>query len=426
MPLDKFDIKIQEAAKQYEPEFGEEAWAKMEKLLDVHLPQKEDDKKRFAWLFLLLFIVIGILLVIVKPWIIEGRGLIYPKGNIIVALANVIDAGVKNPNDLTENIIAKTKPSKNNPSLKITSDGKTSFLVMSGINNSKVSEAIQEPAGIKIAEEKVMVGDRDVVTEDNNIEPLQAINPGDTSQMVSNDKKLLNKKIGKGVVPDSSDKTGVIAVSKAKNNSAKSKRKFNNSFVLNFSAGPDVSAVRPANIGKINAVYGAGVGYNIGKRWSLRTGFYVTRKAYTAETSDYHPPTRFWSYYPNLEYIDADCKIYEVPLIVNFNFGQTPRHFWFGSAGVSSYFMKKEKYNYFPKDPTVPYLDNSYTVNNKNKHFLSSLRLSGGYATKLNNNVSIVAEPYINLPLSGVGFGKVKLYSAGVLFTLSVKPFAKK
>jgi hypothetical protein len=33
-----------------------------------------------------------------------------------------------------------------------------------------------------------------------------------------------------------------------------------------------------------------------------------------------------------------------------------------------------------------------------------------------------MAEPYVKIPLTGVGFGKVKLASAGVLFSVGIHP----
>ncbi|MEJ0103665.1 MAG: hypothetical protein WDO19_14420 [Bacteroidota bacterium] len=45
---------------------------------------------------------------------------------------------------------------------------------------------------------------------------------------------------------------------------------------------------------------------------------------------------------------------------------------------------------------------------------------------RLSNKLSLIAEPYIKIPMEGIGFGSIKLNSAGVLFTLSVKPFARK
>jgi len=39
---EEINKKIKEAADQYHPAYDEEAWGKMEKLLDKHLPQKKD------------------------------------------------------------------------------------------------------------------------------------------------------------------------------------------------------------------------------------------------------------------------------------------------------------------------------------------------------------------------------------------------
>ena len=35
-------------------------------------------------------------------------------------------------------------------------------------------------------------------------------------------------------------------------------------------------------------------------------------------------------------------------------------------------------------------------------------------------------EPYVKLPLTGIGYGKVKLNSGGILFSIGIKPFAAK
>lgn len=431
MPLDNLDIKIKEAAKNFKPEFGEEAWLKMEELLDVHMPQKDNDRKRIAWLFLLLFTVTAFLLVIIKTWSTERKALSYPKGDIITALTNKIDGA-------STNLTIKRKLPENNSTSKNTASSintpaeKPSFSENTFAQNKKIKKIINDHSALNmILQTPAAKGEN---TVENNVETGknnqtdQSSKSQDVAQVITKDEKEINKNnsITKNSAPDSSEKHENVTASKTKNNSSKNKNNFRNSFALNFSAGPDISAVDMKNIGKVNPLYGAGIGYAVGKNWTLKAGFYVTRKAYKSEASDYHPPSDFWSYYPKLEYIDADCKVYEVPLIVSYNFGRTSTRAWFVSGGISSYFMKREKYNFFSKDPSVQYLYNSYTISNKNNHYFSSLRLSGGYARKINNTVSVIAEPYLNLPLEGIGYGKVKLYSAGVLFTLSVKPFAKK
>ena len=66
-----------------------------------------------------------------------------------------------------------------------------------------------------------------------------------------------------------------------------------------------------------------------------------------------------------------------------------------------------------------------WTVTNQNKHYFSVVDISAGYEHSINKRFSIIAEPYVKLPLSGIGIGKIKLNSAGVLFTAAIKPFLK-
>jgi hypothetical protein len=87
--------------------------------------------------------------------------------------------------------------------------------------------------------------------------------------------------------------------------------------------------------------------------------------------------------------------------------------------------MKKENYEYYFKTPAGQIYDKDWSVSNKNKHLFSVLSISGGYQYSFNKQFSIVAEPYINLPLTGIGSGKVKLNSGGILFTIKAKPFLK-
>ncbi len=49
MLFDNFDKKIKEAAEQHHPAYDENAWRKMENLLDQHLPQATRQAKIFSF-----------------------------------------------------------------------------------------------------------------------------------------------------------------------------------------------------------------------------------------------------------------------------------------------------------------------------------------------------------------------------------------
>jgi len=435
MKPDKLDIKIQDAAAQNEPAYNEQAWSSMEKLLDKEMPQKKKEKRRILWIFLLLFIVAGSLLLLNPSGKRITEKVILAKTNSTSKTTNTLDStsvGASNTTikEANQDTIQPLQPSvpgiinQQSFSEESIQNSKTRTIK----NDKTTGENVVAIYNQNNSTENKTVIDNQIINQDKNGKTKQPDNTQNATETIKKDSVEGNKNesVDENKKSDSLIKENDKGTSHKKNVTLENRNKFMNSFAINFSAGPDVSAVNIDDIGKINPVFGAGMSYNISKRWTLRTGFYVEKKVYDTKAANYHPPSGFWNNYPDLNYIDANCKVYEVPLIINYNFSQASSHFWFVSAGISSYFMKKEKYYYTPKDPSIQYPYDSYTVNNKNQHYFSSARLSGGYERKFSNTISIIAEPYINLPLAGVGFGKVKLYSAGILFTLGIKPFAKK
>lgn len=197
--------------------------------------------------------------------------------------------------------------------------------------------------------------------------------------------------------------------------------KFSNNFGLTVSVGPDMSFVKLNNTGKTTLTYGAGLSYDLTKRFTARAGFYVSKKIYQATPGQYHN-----SIYRNLTSVDANCKVFEIPISLIYNFGLRNKHNWFGAVGLYSFIMKKEDYVYNYKTATGQTYTYNNSISNENKHFLSVLNLSGGYKYQFSGRFSLQAEPYLQVPLSGVGLGKIKLNSAGVLFTATYKPFKKK
>ena len=155
---------------------------------------------------------------------------------------------------------------------------------------------------------------------------------------------------------------------KTTNKIQKKSGKKTNSFFITLSLAPDISGTGVIdNPGTMKITSGAGMGYAFNK-FTLRTGFYSARKIYTASPNDYHPPASFWNYYPNLKSIDADCKVYEIPLLLSYNFGNSTKQNWSATAGLSSYLMKRETYHYTYKNQWGQPQYKSWTIYNKNKH----------------------------------------------------------
>jgi hypothetical protein len=89
--------------------------------------------------------------------------------------------------------------------------------------------------------------------------------------------------------------------------------------------------------------------------------------------------------------------------------------------------MKRETYDYYYKwNASGPIVHRERTIRNANQHYFSVATVSAGYQRALGKKISLIAEPYLKMPLTGIGFGKVKLNSAGVLISVAFKPFVPK
>ena len=102
MQDEEIDIRIKEAAEQHHPSYDDKSWAKMELLLDKHLPIKKSRKRWLFFLFLFLLLDASILLLVVKSWK-KGSAVIVDKNsNSSTVIANNKDHAVKDGEDLNK------------------------------------------------------------------------------------------------------------------------------------------------------------------------------------------------------------------------------------------------------------------------------------------------------------------------------------
>jgi anaerobic selenocysteine-containing dehydrogenase len=115
--------------------------------------------------------------------------------------------------------------------------------------------------------------------------------------------------------------------------------------------------------------------------------------------------------------------VYEIPVTLQYNWLIKPKTNYYAAAGLSSYIMKKEKYDYTFVANNVQYnYPYDYT---KNSHLLASLQLSLGIEKQMGRKFSVQAAPVVNIPLHGVGEGSVKIFTTGLQVSLKYLPFGK-
>ena len=188
-------------------------------------------------------------------------------------------------------------------------------------------------------------------------------------------------------------------------------------FFVGVVAAPDVSTVKFANVRAPHLNVGLTLEYRLGQRWRVATGVQRAAKDYAARRQDYDWGYSSRAYTRDFTWVDGSCTILDVPLNLRYDAVVAPHYRVFGTVGLSSFFMQRERYAYAYYDnvtnaPAV--WERSYV--NANQHLFSVLNLSAGYEYGLGTHWRLQAEPYVKVPLAGVGAGKVKLLSAGLYF----------
>ena len=92
----------------------------------------------------------------------------------------------------------------------------------------------------------------------------------------------------------------------------------------------------------------------------------------------------------------------------------------FAASSISSFWMLREVYDYRYGDGYMPPANarRNWTGRNKHRHLFSVLQLGMGYETPLSKKLYFQVEPFVQVPLGQIGFGKVDLTSFGTHFTL--------
>ena len=200
----------------------------------------------------------------------------------------------------------------------------------------------------------------------------------------------------------------------------KTKSKNEKAINIGLTAGLDWSTVKFTHGESAGYNLGLMGGYQFSSHWSVYTGLIYTKKNYELNGSDYHPPKHYWTQYVDLENVEGYCRMWEVPLLARYTFNPGSKTAFFASTGISSYFMKKQQYNYSYKTMGVPGTA-AWANDSSFNHIFSILHLSAGFEKRLGKHMNWQIEPYAKIPLGGVGFGNIRLSSFGVNLTVQYK-----
>lgn len=184
-----------------------------------------------------------------------------------------------------------------------------------------------------------------------------------------------------------------------------------------------LTVLAASNVNGVGSFQQSEFGANLGltfsagyKRFTLTTGAIYAKTPYATDFSNYHIKYQFTT---NPTTVNADCRVLDIPINLDYQvYGNFKNKFSVG-AGLSSYLMLKEVYTYTYASYPAGYVPDGYSTTNRNKHYFGVLNFDVLYQHRLNSKFSLDVQPYLKLPLTDIGYGHVKLQTAGVAVGLS-------
>jgi hypothetical protein len=458
-----FDDPFRKAAEQYEPEFNEAAWEKMEAKLS-----KARRRRPFYWLRwftdgLMMTIMVVMAIQILKlphktpftktPTVVAATENRYRNGS--PNSRNEATAPAKKAGGSLKAKSAVGNKQQSSSSAVTTKSGQANPIEVNGINGRQQTQTgnpalqkadVYNAASTQTGVNKTSVLDKQPAANANE-RPPEAISgtiaDGDSAEAdkagshqtqtaVAVDEKLPVDSVSditqpKPLTPEPEKNNNTARANLTENPQQTTVVKGNaisaapqnfKGFYLHASLLPEYTYVTGNNCGPLTTAYGGGIGYIVSKRFSVQAGLYITNKIYSAGPNNYKLK-RVLPANVVFTNVDAKCSVLEIPVQVNYNVLNKGPHHLLAGVGVASLIMSSEAYNYsylYTTTGTRYYRSHTFTTN-KFEPF-AALLLSAGYAYNLNSKLSFIAAPDAKIPMHGVGQGKVKLSSAGVMFGL--------
>ena len=290
---------------------------------------------------------------------------------------------------------------------------------------------LNKDAGSNNKNEKIIADDKDKNKTDIAIEGASKTNDAllktnaDKSGGISTKKDNDDLKSHTGSLPDASIKNADKPLAAGMKNEKQSKAmvtlKKDFHFYAAIMVGGDIRTIKFQSVKGMGNSVGLLLGYHFSRsKFNIETGVYWdTKKYYTSgEYFDKSKVPYFNNPNVNLEYVNGNCNMFEIPVNVRYNIIQHKNTSFFSVLGLSSYLMNKEAYGYgYKSNGWSGYSEYAYYHSTKN--WFSIINLSAGYEHRLGKIGDIRIEPYAKLPISGIGKGSLSIMSAGLNVGLS-------
>lgn len=187
------------------------------------------------------------------------------------------------------------------------------------------------------------------------------------------------------------------------------------SWGIGLSAGPDLASVNANGSTAYGLNAGLAFDYRIGRRWVFQGSGQYLLKNYIADQREYVAPKGFWPTRSYPKSTEGTCDMLQWSVDLRYNWLAKPKFQSFVSIGSSSWTILKEEYEfYYAKD--YPGLIYNWSSGQNKNYWLSMAQMGIGVEKTIRPGLSLQLNWFAQMPLQGVGNGKVEIYSSGLGF----------
>ncbi len=196
------------------------------------------------------------------------------------------------------------------------------------------------------------------------------------------------------------------------------KRNKPSKFGINLVAGVEWTTVDHESGMTMGYRLGGEIFYRLNNKFSINSGVIFSKKTYQTIGEKYKPLSS-WAKGAIPHNVAGICDVIEIPLELSYFVSGSRNNSIFITGGINTYLMNNEDYMYdfvepqFRLDPDIPKGWNNDNVDMQ-VHYLGIASFSVGYQKQLNQHTALQLAPYIQMPLTKIGWGQVNLVTMGV------------
>lgn len=184
-------------------------------------------------------------------------------------------------------------------------------------------------------------------------------------------------------------------------------------FYYGLHVSPDITTVKGQRASDVGYSVGLIAGYRLGRRLAIETGVAYERKYYYSDGKYFNPKTSPWPGSMKILDVDGWCNMFEIPLNVRYTFATGKKSSWYVNGGISSYIMNRQGYNYsyeYYGNPGERYWEYEKTT----KDWFSNAHVGVGYERPAGVLGTLRIEPFMMIPIKGIGAGRLPIRSVGM------------